>query len=243
MNVSLIIDDIITIDENDGFFKTKITMERRWLNTQLTYQNLKRDVADNRISKEDREKMWTPWTVFENIEHEGDLRYTDLQQDILRIIPHPEFRFEKSDRTNVRNTRLFKGSENVISYRRQYTVKWMCSYNMRWYPFDTQRCTIEMFSPESSVTLNPVFVNYSGPVDLPQHFVKGVHICAAIINDKSGFIVEVFLGRPIFGTFLSVFMPTIILLLLSQIMRVFGKEYFELVIEVNLTILLVLATL
>ena len=68
MNVSLTIDDIITIDENDGYFKTKITMERRWVNTQLTYQNLKRDVAKNKISKEDRDKMWVPWTVFENIE-------------------------------------------------------------------------------------------------------------------------------------------------------------------------------
>ena len=101
-----------------------------------------------------------------------------------------------------------------------------------------------MYSPESSVTLNPLGVNYFGPLDLPQYFVKGVNICPATINGKSGLIiVEVFLTRQIFATFLSVFMPTIILSILSQMTRVFGKEYLELVIEVNLTILLVLATL
>ena len=60
---------------------------------------------------------------------------------------------------------------------------------------------------------------------------------------KNYIVAEFILGRPLFVTILSVFMPTSILLVLSQMVRVFGKDHLEMVIEVNLTLLLVLATL
>ena len=75
------------------------------------------------------------------------------------------------------------------------------------------------------------------------HFVKDVRICPLIIEERPGVIVEVTLGRPLFGTFLSVFVPTCIMLILSQMVRVFHQDYLDMVIQVNLTLLLVLATL
>ena len=114
---------------------------------------------------------------------------------------------------------------------------------MRWYPFDSQRCALEFIQDEDSITLKPISVNYSGPKDLTLHFVKGVHICSLAMEKGSGVIVEMILGRPLFGTVLTVFMPTGILIILSQMVRVFNKDYLEMVIEVNLTLLLVLATL
>lgn len=242
MNVSINIDEIITIDENDGYFKIKMTLTRKWFNTQLTYQNLKRRMAKNKMSTEDIARMWKPWTVLQNIEHVGEVKNTD-KADIMAVIPHPEFKFERDDRTNIRNTRLFKGSENVISYQRQVTVNWICIYNMRWYPFDSQKCTLKMFHTEDSITLKPTYVNYSGPMELTQHIVKDVSICSMSIEDRPGIIVEVTLGRPLLGNFLSVFMPTGILLVLSQMVRVFYRDYLDMVIQVNLTLLLVLATL
>ena len=238
MNLSMNIDNIITVDESGGYFKTRMTLVRKWINTQLTYKNLKRNTAYNEVSHLDRDRMWIPWAIFENIEQLDEYEKTD-QPETLLIIPHPEFRFER-DKTN---SRLFKGSENVLSYERQYAVNWMCVYHMQWYPFDTQKCTMEILSGLSSLTLRPISVNYSGPTNLPQHFVKGFTICPFTFRDKSGVIVEVFLGRPLFGTVLSVFMPTVIFLILSQMVRVFGKNHLEMVIEVNLTLLLVLATL
>ena len=100
-----------------------------------------------------------------------------------------------------------------------------------------------MHPTTSSVAFYPSFVNYSGPLDLPEHYVKGVNICPRIFDDKHGIILEVFLGRPLFRTVLSVFLPTTILVLLSQLVRVFGKDHLEFAIEVNLTLILVLATL
>ena len=242
INLSITINEIITIDEFDGYIKIKLTLTRKWFNKQLTYQNLKRDVSKNKMSQKDIGRMWKPWTTIENIEHADEVKKTDIV-DIMSVIPHKDFKFETAGRTNFRNTRLFQGSENVINYQRQITINFMCEYYTKWYPFDTQHCTMKMFHTEDSITLRPDFVNYSSTKKLAQHFVKDVKICPFIIKERSGIIVEVTLGRPLFGTILSVFMPTGIMLVLSQMVTVFNQDYLDMVIQVNLTLLLVLATL
>ena len=242
MNISLNIDEIITINEKDGYFKIKMTLVRNWFNTQLTYQNLKRNWVKNAMSTEDIDRMWKPWTVLDNIENVDELKITD-KADIMTIIPNTGYEYERADRTNIQTARLFRGSKNAISYQRQATVNWMCDYNMRWYPFDSQTCKLKMFHIEASITLLPSFVNYSGAKELTQHFVKDVRMCSFTIEERSGVVVEVTLSRPLFGTILSVFMPTGIMIVLSQLVRVFYRDYLDMVIQVNLTLLLVLATL
>ena len=242
LNISINIDEIIAIDETEGFFKIKMTLIRDWINTQLTYQNLRRDSARNMLSKEDIKRMWVPYTVLENIEHEGEVKSSDKPLSIM-IVANDDFSFKMDDRTNFRNTRLFEGDQNVLSYERQVTVNWICNFNMRWYPFDLQNCKLEMYSKDAFLTMNPTDVRYVGPSQLSQHYVKGVAICACRINEKSGVIVQVILGRPLFGTIISVFMPTCVLLILSQMVMAFDKDHLEMVIEVNLTLLLVLSTL
>ena len=56
-------------------------------------------------------------------------------------------------------------------------------------------------------------------------------------------VAEVTLGRPIIDNLLTVFVPTILLLTISFAARFFADDHIEMVIQVNLTILLVLATM
>ena len=56
-------------------------------------------------------------------------------------------------------------------------------------------------------------------------------------------VAEVTLGRPIIDNLLTVFVPTILLLTISFAARFYADDHIEMVIQVNLTILLVLATM
>ena len=56
-------------------------------------------------------------------------------------------------------------------------------------------------------------------------------------------VAEATLTRPIISNILTVFIPTTTLLAISFITRFFVEDYIDMVIQVNLTILLVLATL
>ena len=242
IQTSIDIDEIIDIDENEGFFTAKFTIIRKWRNSQLTYQNLKRNPIKNKLSTNDFGRMWKPYVIFQNIRHRDDYKKTDVL-DVLTIIPNQEFNFELSDRTQFRNKRLFKGDENIIDFQQQWSVRWVCNFDMHWYPFDNQICTMEMLEYDPFMTLIPSSVTYSGPMELTQHIVKEVAICSVAAKKRTGVVVQVSFGRPLFGTTLSVFMPTTILLVLSQMVRVFGQNHLEMVIEVNLTLILVLATL
>ena len=69
IKVSINIDKIIDINENEGYFTTKYTLIRNWFNSQLTYQNLRRNPNKNKMSADDIKRMWRPWFVAENIRH------------------------------------------------------------------------------------------------------------------------------------------------------------------------------
>ena len=114
---------------------------------------------------------------------------------------------------------------------------------MAWYPFDSQVCSLQFFHQEVSISLNPVSVEYLGTNQLHQHSFKFVTICSYNVSNKPGVIVEVHLSRPLFGSILTIFLPTGVLVILSQIVGVFHRDNLDMVIGVNLTLLLVLATL
>ena len=127
---------------------------------------------------------------------------------------------------------------------REYTCSWICHFNMLWYPFDTQLCSMEFYfeSPDWAV-LFPKELTYIGPRDLAEYNVHNTQICSAIINGIPGVKVEIILERRILSTFLTIFTPTLILVIISHVANNFQENYLDMVISVNLTVLLVLATL
>ena len=119
----------------------------------------------------------------------------------------------------------------------------MCDFDLAWYPFDSQICSLLLYDGDRLVDIIPVEVDYSGPKQLNQHYFKSVSLCSHLIQNRSGVVLEVHLGRPLLGSIMNIYVPTIILVILSIMIRMFKKDYNEMVIEVNLTILLVLATM
>ena len=55
--------------------------------------------------------------------------------------------------------------------------------------------------------------------------------------------MEVTLGRPIINNLLTVFIPTMLLVMISFTVRLFAEEYIDMVIQVNVTVMLALATM
>ena len=61
------------------------------------------------------------------------------------------------DSSQTNNAHMFKGSEHKQMLMTQYTIKFMCDFDMRWYPFDTQLCYMNV-SLEGNLD---IFVNLS----------------------------------------------------------------------------------
>ena len=241
VNLSIIIDEILEIDETRGFFKVKMTTIREWYNSQLTFQNLKRE-RKNFMSQEDVKSMWVPAIVFQNVQNIEDHLKTTDKKDVTMIVPNSEFTYSESDQTVLQNLRTFLGSENLLSQLRERYVNWQCDYNMKWYPFDVQSCYMNIL-PLDGYFLYPLKISYLHPKELPQHKLESFSLYSGKIDGEEGIIVKIVLTRPLFGFLLLVFMPTSIMLILCQMVSVFYKDYLDMVIQVYLTLLLVLATL
>ena len=170
---------------------------------------------------------------FTNIKDENKWQKTSIE-NIHTVIPAIDFAY-----TPKNNMHLFKGSENAMSLTKEWSIEWICHYTLAWYPFDTQLCTMEFSSSRHFTKFRPFNLEHNHDITLGRYTLDRIEMCT--LDNVT--VVKVTLGRPIISNLLTVFIPTITLLAISFIARFFVKDFFDLTIMVNLTILLVLATL
>ena len=117
---------------------------------------------------------------------------------------------------------------------------------MAWYPFDTQTCTLDFTldaTASAFVSLDVGELEYTGPVELLQYFVRNSSMTAHQTSSQRGVRVVVVLGRRLLSNVLTVYMPTILLNVMGHVTVYFKPFFFEAIITVNLTVMLVLTTM
>ena len=246
LNMSIDVVNILLINEVKGYFRTRFILLREWYDPQLNYKDLKKDSRLNLLSPAEEETVWFPEVVFENVASDEDWMEIALSKEYNVVRNIEEDDIDPMGVTAIDNTFMFSGKENYHFLNKEFTILWICQFNMMWYPFDTQTCAMQFKIVNKFadfVDLNPQHLAYSGPTDLTQYVVKSSVMCRASIGDYEGVEVNISLGRPLISNILTVFIPTIILLTISHISNVYEQKYIDMVIMVNLTVLLVLATL
>ena len=143
-----------------------------------------------------------------------------------------------SDSSISEDINIYKGSENSISLTRLYNIEFFCDYNMRWYPFDSQTCYMVMKlggGVEKLVSLTPGILEYLGPEELTQYYVKHYTISEKTLKNAKGLSVSITFGRRLLGTILTVYLPTVLLNVIGHATNFFKPFFFEAVVTVNLT--------
>ena len=137
---------------------------------------------------------------------------------------------------------VYSGSENDITISRVYSIQFYCEYQMAWYPFDQQVCHVEMLMDgvlDNYADLLPGHLDFSGPKELTQYFIKNFVIKKQKIKTKEGVVVSITLGRRLLGTFLTIFFPTILLNVIGYSTNYFKAFFFEVQKMLILAILIV----
>ena len=228
----------IEVHENSNTFMTKMSCTRNWFDRRLMYKHLKYDSSTmNMFPPKEIEAIWYPAVTINNIRSMEDVKSTNAK-DVFQAIANKNFTYTAED-----NMHIFKGSENALSLKREYTIEWNCEYAYHWYPFDSQVCRMEILSSKSSTELQPTLLQHNPNISLSRYTLRRIRMCKTVFEDMPGIIVELTLGRPIVNNLLTVFVPTVLLVTISFAARCFATDYIDMVIQVNLTILLVLATM
>ena len=128
------------LDEIGKVFQVKFILYLTWIDSRLTYQNLKKNPNLNVLLLDYQRKIWTPVIIFRNTKY-SDRTAID-EYSLVRVLPNEDFSYTNSDMEIAKNIFFFKGSENILELSRTYTVDFICNYNMALYPFDTQTCSM-----------------------------------------------------------------------------------------------------
>merc|ERR1712142_227075 len=129
---------------------------------------------------------------------------------------------------------------------RFYNQMFLCDYKMAWYPFDVQRCLMTMASKEASepfIKLMAEEIVYVGEKLLTKYEVHNVTMDIIDLNYTHAVSVEITLGRELLSVIMNVFVPTLVLNIISYSTNFYKDSYFESVITINLTSMLVLVAL
>ena len=87
-------------------------------------------------------------------------------------------------------------------------------------------------------------LEYSGPLELTQYFIKKKVFSNQIDNKGAEILhVDIYLGRRLLSIILTIFAPTVILNIVGHSSNYFKEFFFEAVISLNVTVMLVLTTM
>ena len=190
---------------------------------------MKEDREFNSIIYSERQQIWVPTILFSNTRE--DFTSKNDEQTFAKVI-----RLKKGSLISLeKNEDIMedKGSENQIQTNRMYEIDFLCNYDMKFYPFDIQECTIDLVIDGNTakfIDLLPGNLTYSGSTDLAQYFIMSYNIYSANIKGKQGVQVSITLGRRLLGTILTVYVPTILLNTIGYSTNYFKDFFFEAVV-------------
>ena len=242
VKVGMHLETIMDINEVGEYFQVQFYLTMKWFDSRLRFKNLKDDINLNNFLPSENVKIWVPELVFENTEEKP----STMTDEKTTIKVDKGGHFKSSDISENQNVQYFSGSENSISMSRFYNQRFLCDYRLAWYPFDIQKCRLTMsmkreFAPFTKLMVEEII--YEGERFLTMYEVKHVAMNFTDLGFTQAVTVEITLGRQLLSVIMNVFVPTLILNIISYSTNFYKDCYFEAVIGINLTSMLVLMAL
>ena len=107
----------------------------------MGWVNLKAKDHLNTLSKQELDELWLPKVLFQNSDNIDPIKHKDSSTVVI-VRKMGKGNLQEED--GGRGVLLYSGSENPLVYQRKYQQRFYCTFNFRWYPFDTQECSIDL---------------------------------------------------------------------------------------------------
>ena len=145
---------------------------------------------------------------------------------------------------------LYRGSEHMIVIKERMRGKFLCNFDqVKNYPFETQVCTISIYLSGSARQLTNLTLNLSvsekSTTSIGQFLVESFNQSKEIDPSTSEQTAKVFvvLRRDLKVTVMVTHLPTLVMNMINQLTNhISGEGRYELIITVNITCMMVLAS-
>ena len=238
------IKNILDIKEVEQVLTLKFELVATWLDSRLDFYNLKLDVDLNTLSNDEKSMIWVPTIIFSNTRQ--DITSKNDKKSFVKVLRNANVNGTLISNDVNEDILVYKGSKNKIRISRVYEVDFICTYDMRNYPFDIQICSMDLVTSnnvQKFLELQPGSLSYLGGSSFSQYYVMSYSIKTSHSMGKTGVTVSLVLGRRLLGVIMTAYTPTLILNVIGHSANYFKSFFFEAVVTVNLTCMLVLATM
>ena len=113
----------------EHFIRVTLTLTKFWYNEHLTYQNLK-EGAINQVFQDDMDIIWLPNIEFMATENIEKCLRTE-KEEILKVVPNTNFRYEQNAVTEIENAFLFSGLENKMIQEKEFSCDFICEFDYK----------------------------------------------------------------------------------------------------------------
>ncbi|MPC29987.1 Glutamate-gated chloride channel subunit beta [Portunus trituberculatus] len=215
-----------------------------WIDNRLSYLNLKANNSLNKLDMEAVRRLWIPQVNFINTDN---IHRTRIDEDVVMFIDRRRHKFY-IDPAAPAEVEVYSGQDNTLTIRRKYGTVYKCNFDLRLYPFDAQQCEMHLritSELKSFLTFDPDHssVQYLSNPFLIEYEVGEVNL----VHDNSGQFSEARVLVPLTRRYgyaiLTIYTPTLVLLVVSYTTLFFRTAIFDVRMMSALTVQLVIATL
>ena len=140
------IQDINEINELGMNFKVKFKVNMEWFDPRITFRNLEKSSNENLLDLDEVGQIWIPQLLILNSNEEkrqlpfiAQGNELDFSVKIGRLGKPQGNPLEEIDEDYI-----YPGEENPIILTNYITVMLKCKYDLTLYPFDVQKCPIQL---------------------------------------------------------------------------------------------------
>ena len=155
VKIKVILRSVYQLNELDMTFSSKIGLILEWHDERITFSNLKSEDFTNLVEYEKASDIWIPPLVFNNTKDDWKV----VLQRTADLFVNRRGAPEMAGRSSINEDYLFTGADNVLVYRINYDMTYNCVYVLEAYPFDTQKCQIEVLKCFVSNITTIIFIN------------------------------------------------------------------------------------
>ncbi|KAK3850714.1 hypothetical protein Pcinc_042595 [Petrolisthes cinctipes] len=223
--------------------KLSYEIEMSWFDNRLNYFNLKTNDSLNSPRLDTMRKLWSPLVKLLNTDTiDSSLLADDATTLVRRLVP-PLGRDEGA----AAEVDIYSGEENPLSVSRKYSTEYACRFDLTLYPFDNQHCDVHLQIVSGQVSFLDVHPNssvvYLGGTVLNEYKIGTLQVFLEKDYQPGEARIRVPMTRLFGNSILTIYIPSLILTIISYLTFFFRTSIFDVRVMVALTSLLVLATL
>jgi hypothetical protein len=152
---------------------------------------------------------------------------------------------QRNDFSNLHEDFLYPGDKNPLSLSRYYSITLHCLFHLSMFPFDKQRCNINLGVPFNLMPyINIVLedATHHLPITMIQYKYVGLDYNTSLPASDE-ITVQVQMDRMFINYLATTFLPTLCLIAIAELTLFIDTTHFEATIMVALTSMLVMYTL